>query len=77
MAETQTIDEMREAYRGEWVFIADCEDDESARVFRGKVVAHSPDRDDVYRVMSNYSDDGGSGYFAVEYFGDEDPIMIL
>ncbi len=76
MAEIQTIDEMREAYKAEWVFLADCETDEWGRPVRGSVVAHSPDRDDIYREMANYretgdrSDDGPVRCFAVEYLGE-------
>ena len=70
MVDIQTIGEMRETYSDEWVFLADCEGDESGNLLRGRVVAHSPDRDDVYREMSNYSDDGGGGYFAVKYLGE-------
>lgn len=69
MPEVQTIDQMREAYKGEWVLVADCEDDESGQLVRGRVVAHSLDRDDVYRAMGDYSDGDGVGYLAVEYFG--------
>ena len=76
MVDIQAIDEMMEAYSDEWVFLADCENDESGNLLRGRVVAHSPDRDDVYREMADYSDDGGGGYFAVKYFG-EVPADII
>ncbi len=82
MADIQTIDEMREAYRGEWAFLADCEDDGSGRLVRGKVVAHSADRDDVYRVMANYGETAdhsgeGGGYFTVRYLGEIPAINYM
>ena len=51
MADKQTIDEMREAYRDEWVLIVDCEDDDLGQLVRGRVVAHSPRRDDVHKAL--------------------------
>ncbi len=51
MADKQTIEEMREAYRDEWVWIVDCEDDELGQLVRGRVVAHSPRRSDVHKAM--------------------------
>ncbi len=64
MPEVQTIDQMRQVYEGEWVLVADYEADESGRLVSGRVVAHSLDRDDVYREMANHP-----GGWAVEYFG--------
>lgn len=64
MAQIQTVDEMMEAYRGEWAIIVDCEYDESRNLLRGRVVAHSPDRDDIYREMANHPEGG-----AVRYLG--------
>lgn len=51
MADVQTIDEMREAYKDEWVLIVDGDYDEAGWVLRGRVVAHSPRRDDVHKAM--------------------------
>ncbi len=65
MAEIQTIDEMRETYREDWVLVADYDGDEFGRLVRGRVVAHSLDRDDIYREMANRP-----GGWAVEYFGE-------
>ncbi len=64
MADIQTIDEMREAHRGEWAIIVDCEDDEYGRLVRGRVVAHSPDRNDIYEEMVNHPEGG-----AIRYLG--------
>ena len=72
MPELQTIDEMREAYKDEWALVVDCEHDESGFVLRGRVVAHSSDRDDIYRDLANHPEG-----VAIEYFGDDDPVIML
>ena len=72
MPAVQTIDEMGEAYRGEWALVVDCENDESGWLVRGRVVAHSPDRADIYAEMANHPEGG-----AIEYLGDEDPVLML
>ncbi len=74
MADMQTIDEMREAYKDEWVFVVDCEYDESRRLLRGRAAAHSPRRSDVYKYVGDHHDGG-----AIEYFGEvpEDLVLML
>ena len=72
MADVQTIDEMREAYKDEWVFVVDWEDDESGRLVRGRVVAHSPRRSDVYKYVANHHDGG-----AIEYLGEVPDDLVL
>ncbi len=74
MPDMQTVDEMRETYRDEWVLIVDCELDESGWLARGRVVVHSPDRDDIYREIDNHPEGGG-----IRYFGEvpADQIVIL
>jgi hypothetical protein len=44
-----SYEEMEREYDGEWVLVEDPETDESLKVIRGRVVAHSPDRDEIYR----------------------------
>ncbi len=72
MIDKMTIDEMRKTYKDEWVLIVDWEDDESGWIARGKVVAHSRDRDDIYREMANHPEG-----WAIEYLGDDDPVIML
>ena len=60
MAKTQIIEEMREAYKDEWVFIVDCEYDEAGWVVRGRVAAHSPKRDDVHKAMLEHPAESGA-----------------
>ncbi|MBV9849500.1 MAG: hypothetical protein JO250_07415 [Armatimonadetes bacterium] len=49
MNEVLTLDEMKARYDGEWVLVEDPELDEHIRVVRGKVIAHSADRDEMDR----------------------------
>jgi hypothetical protein len=49
--EMLTKQEIEERYPSEWVLIEDPEVDEQLDVIRGKVIWHSPDRDEVDRKM--------------------------
>lgn len=49
MNETLTRSEIETRFDSEWILIADPEVDEHLNVTRGKVLAHSHDRDEVYR----------------------------
>lgn len=44
-----TIPEIKDRFDSEWVLVAEPETDESLSVQRGEVIAHSKDRDEVYR----------------------------
>ncbi len=72
MIDKMTIEEMRKTYEDEYVLIVDWEDDDSGWIARGRVVAHSRDRDDVYREMEARDES-----CAVEYLGDDDPVIML
>ena len=50
MDEVLTRAEMEERFQGEWLLIDDPEVDENLEVLRGRVVRHSPDRDEVYQT---------------------------
>lgn len=49
MDEIQTLDEIRARYPSEWVLIGEPRLDDVSRLQAGRVVFHSPSRDDVYR----------------------------
>ena len=51
MSVVLTYDEIKQQYPDEWLLIADAEMDEEMNILRGKVVAHSKDRDEVYRSL--------------------------
>ncbi len=46
-----TIEEMRQRYDGEWLLVAYTEIDDQLQVLSGQVLAHSPDRDEVYAAL--------------------------
>jgi hypothetical protein len=47
--DTLTLAEIHARFGSEWVLVGDPELDESLAVVRGRVLWHSPNRDDVYR----------------------------
>ena len=49
--EILTVKEIEDRYPSEWVLIEDPEVDEQLDVIRGKVIWHSPDRDEVDHKM--------------------------
>jgi hypothetical protein len=49
MEQLLTLAEIEARFPGEWVLLDDIEADESLQIQRGKVVAHSDNRDEVYR----------------------------
>jgi hypothetical protein len=49
MAKIMTITEIESQYGAEWILVEDPETDDDLQVQGGKVVAHSKDRDEVYR----------------------------
>ncbi len=65
MEKVLTLEEMREAYKGEWAIVVDCERDEAGWVVRGRVAEHSPRRSDVYKAIANHPEGG-----AIRYFGE-------
>lgn len=75
MSEILSFEEMQQRYAGEWLLIAYTELDDEMNVIRGEVLAHSPNRDDIYVAIS--SRDGQS--VAIEYVGTipEDLAVIL
>ncbi|RYG46351.1 hypothetical protein EON79_10375 [bacterium] len=48
VAERLTLDEMSRRYDGEWILIGDPELDSQGVPTSGIILAHSPDRDQVY-----------------------------
>jgi len=75
MPEILSFEEMQHRYAGEWLLIAYTELDDGMNVIRGEVLAHSPDRDEIYGAIA--SRDGQS--VALEYIGaiPEDLAVIL
>jgi hypothetical protein len=66
MNEVLTIDEMKARFAPDWVLIGEPETDEFQHVSAGKVLFHSPDRDEVYRKAIELR----PGHFAFRCLGD-------
>ena len=66
MNDALTMAEIAQRYNGEWVLIADPETDQNLNVVRGRVLFHSPDRDEFDRESLKFQ----GNRFAVRYVGD-------
>ena len=60
------LEEIKKKYRGEWVLIEYTRLDENLVPLEGKVLAHSLNRDDIYREQLNYK----NKQLAIDYLGD-------
>lgn len=76
MSEILTFEEMQHLYAGEWLLIAYTELDDKMNIIQGKVLAHSPTRDDIYSAISSRDEKS----VAIEYVGaipeDKDVIGV-
>jgi hypothetical protein len=75
MSEIMTLEEIEQNYDGQWVLIAYTETDEDLQVVKGKVIAHSANKEDIYQALA----DAGEQPLAIEYMGQvpEDLAFIL
>jgi hypothetical protein len=75
MSEIMTFEEIKLHYDGEWVLIAYTETDEDLQVVKGKVIAHSANKEDIYQALESATDQP----LAIEYMGQvpEDLAFIL
>jgi hypothetical protein len=73
MDEVLTIEEIEARYAPEWVLIAEPQTDEALNVLAGKVLFHSPDRDEVYRKAQELRLDR----IAVRYLGPYPEHLVL
>jgi hypothetical protein len=65
MDEILTAEEIETRFAPEWVLIGDPQTDEDLSLRAGRVLFHSPDRDEVYRKALELQ----PGRFAVRYLG--------
>lgn len=70
MSEVLTIEDIKRRYEGEWVLIACSEVDDDLNVIRGEVIAHSPDRDLIYRQLLSKKIQRQRKPLAIEYAGE-------
>lgn len=75
MSEIMTFEEIKQNYDGQWVLIAYTETDEDLQVVKGKVIAHSANKEDIYQALES----AGEQPLAIEYMGQvpEDLAFIL
>ncbi|MBI5529515.1 MAG: hypothetical protein HY897_24585 [Deltaproteobacteria bacterium] len=75
MDKVLAIKEIEARYKSEWVLVEDPTTDETLEIRSGKVVCHSKDRDEVYRVAASRKPRN----FAVLYTGrmPKDAAIIL
>jgi hypothetical protein len=65
MDEVLTVEEIEARYAPDWVLIGEPQVNENLSLRAGKVLFHSPDRDEVYRKATELR----PGRFAVRYLG--------
>ena len=47
----ELVSEMMTRYPDEWIFFEVVEDDEYERPYKGRLLAHSPDRDEIHEIV--------------------------
>ncbi len=77
MSNCCSIKEIEVKYQGEWVFLVKCERTEKGELKSGRVILHSPNRDEIYRNLAKLK--SRKGITAIKYFGKipEDLTVML
>ena len=65
MAEIMTYEEITQHYNGEWVLIAYTDTQDDLEVIKGKVLVHSPDKEDIYKYLESATEEA----LTIEYIG--------
>ena len=75
MDEMLTAEEIEGRFAPEWVLISEPQTDDEQRLLRGKVLFHSPNRDEIYRKAREL----GLERIAVRFLGTwpEDMALVL
>lgn len=69
----ERIETIKKRYKDEWVLIADYELDETLNPLCGIVVAHSKNRDEIYKKQMDYD-----GNLCIEYTGEvPDDLAVM
>ena len=70
----ESIARLKKRYPNEWLLLANVTADELTRPIKGKLVAHSRNRDEIYDRLSKVR-----GGFAIEYAGEipKDLVVIF
>ena len=53
MVKSMSIEEIESQFNSEWVLVEDPQTNETLEILGGKVLHHSKDRDEVYRIAVN------------------------
>jgi hypothetical protein len=61
-----SIDQMKQQHHDEWLLIAYTELDEQLNVLQGELLAHSPNAEDLYKLLPQFNDRA----VAFEYVGE-------
>ncbi len=64
----QTIEQMRETYRDQWLLVACTDMDDNHNMLAGEVIAHSDDRDVIYDAIASERKTR-KGILSIEYTG--------
>jgi len=51
----ELVSEMMACYPNEWIFFKVVEDDEYERPYKGRLIAHSPNRDEIHEIAMKSS----------------------
>lgn len=54
--QVELISKMMERYPDEWIFFEVVENDEYERPYKGRLIAHSPDRYEIHRIVMERQD---------------------
>lgn len=75
MSDLMTFEEIQQNYPGEWVLIAYSSTDENLPVIKGKVLAHSLNKEETYQALESATEE----HLAIEYMGQvpEENDLIL
>jgi hypothetical protein len=73
MNEIMTAEEINERFPSEWVLVEDPETEPNLTVIRGKVLWHSPDRDELYQKLKELKPTHG----AILYTGSIPDGMVV
>lgn len=70
-----TLEEIKQQYPNEWVFIEFAELDEELKVMEGEVIAHSRDKEEIYKKLLELENEK----IAIEITGDipDEPAYLL
>ena len=71
------IEEIRKLYPDEWVLIEYSKLDDDLNVLEGEVIAHSPDKEEIYQAQMKLQERS----LAIEYLGEipeqDDLVVVL